>query len=471
MSKEKAKKAATLPLSILTLALIVAFIAAGVGVFQVNIAVTLFLSWLIVWAVAATMGYTFSDLEGFAYEMAKKCIVPAAIILAVGMMIASFMAAGTVPAILSAGLKVITPKFFLIITFVMCMIMSVLTGTSWGTLGTIGVAMMGVGTGLGVNPAITAGAIIGGAWFGDKMSPMSDSTIMCSTITGTRLMDHIKSMMQTTIPAAIIAGILYLIIGFTTTGSSYDHTVVDEILAGLNGIFNLNIVVLLPIVVVIALIVMKKGTVVALLSGTVFASLIAILFQGYSISQLGDFLYNGFACESGSEIVDSLLQRGGMSSLLSLLAVFVSGLGLGGMLDNTGLLQPILDAIKNHTKSPRSIMIAAWVATLLCIVVIPDNNFAFVMVGTLFAPIFRAYQVHTKNLSRVLEDVGTLGSALIPHNVGAQFAAGVLGVSTMAYLPYAFLNWITPIISLIFIIFQIKITKANPAEEHVEATV
>lgn len=465
MKKEQAKKPATLALSILTLALIVIFIAVGVGVFGVNIAVLLFVSWLIVWAVAATMGYSFGELEGYAYEMAKKCIVPAAIILAVGMMIAAFMAAGTVPAILSAGLKVITPKFFLLITFVMCMLMSVLTGTSWGTLGTIGVAMMGVGTGLGVNPAITAGAVIGGAWFGDKMSPMSDSTIMCSTITGTSLMDHIKAMMQTTIPAAVIAAVLYLIIGFSTTGSSYDHATVDEILNGLDGLFNLNIVVILPVILVIALIVMKKGTVVALLSGTACASVIAVVLQGYSVTQIGDFLYNGFSCESGSSIVDSLVQRGGMSSLLSLLAVFVSGLGLGGMLDKTGLLQPILDAIKNHTKSPRSIMLAAWLATLLCIIVIPDNNFAFVMVGTLFAPLFRSYQVHTKNLSRVLEDVGTLGSALIPHNVGAQFAAGVLGVSTMAYLPYAFLNWITPIISLLFIIFQFKIAKAEPEEQ------
>lgn len=458
---EKPKKKATLSHSVLVLALIVAFIAVGVGVFEMNIAVTLFFSWLIVWAVAATMGYKFSELEEFAYDMAKKCIVPAAIILAVGMMIASFMAAGTVPAILSVGLKIITPKLFLVLTFLMCMVTSVLTGTSWGTLGTIGVAMMGVGTGFGVNPAITAGAVVGGAWFGDKMSPMSDSTIMCSTITGTRLMDHVKAMMHTTIPAAVISAVIYLIIGFTTSGTNYDHAIVDEILGSLGGLFNLNIVVILPIIIVVALIVMKKGTVLALFAGTVSASVIAIVLQGYSVAELGDFLYNGFSCESGSEIVDSLLQRGGMSSLLSLLAVFVGGLGLGGMLDKTGLLTPILDAIKNHTKSPRGIMIAAWVATLLCIIVIPDNNFAFVMVGTLFAPLYRAYDLHTKNLFRVLEDVGTLGSALIPHNVGAQFAAGVLGVSTLAYLPYAFLNWITPIISLLFIVFQIRCDKSE----------
>ena len=465
METARTKKPATLKLSIITLLLIIAFIAVGVGVFHVDIAVTLFLSWLIIWAVAATLGYRFSELEEFAYEMAKKCIVPAAIILAVGMMISAFMAAGTVPAILAAGLRIITPKFFLLITFIMCMLMSVLTGTSWGTLGTIGIAMMGVGAGLGVNPAITAGAVVGGAWFGDKMSPMSDSTIMCSTITGTPLMEHIKAMMQTTIPAAAIAAIIYTIIGFTTSGKTYDHDTVDEIINGLGNLFHLNILVIIPVILVIVLIVLKKGTVVALLCGTVVASVIAVLVQGYSISEIGGFLYSGFTCESGSEIVDSLVQRGGMTSLLSLLAVFVGGLGLGGMLDKTGLLTPILDAIKNRTNSTRGIMVAAWIATLLCIVVIPDNNFAFVMIGTLFAPLFKTYQLHTRNLSRVLEDVGTLGSALIPHNVGAQFAAGVLGVSTLAYLPYAFLNWLTPIISLIFILIQFKITKIDEAAE------
>ena len=192
--KEK-KKDASLSLAILTLVLVVGFIAVGIGVFGINIAVLLFLCWLLVWPVAAYLGYSFEELEGFAYEMAAKCISPAAIILAVGMMIAAFMAAGTVPAILVAGLHLITPRYFLVITFLMCCIMSTIMGTSWGTLGTVGIAMMGVGAGLGVNPAITAGAVIGGAWFGDKMSPMSDSTIMCSTITNTYIMDHIRAMM------------------------------------------------------------------------------------------------------------------------------------------------------------------------------------------------------------------------------------------------------------------------------------
>lgn len=453
------KKKASLALSSLAIVLIVAFIAVGIGVFNVNIAILLFLCWMIMWPFAAHLGYSFSEMEGFAYEMAQKCIAPAAIILAVGMMIASFMAAGTVPTILVAGLKLITPKFFLALTFVMCCIMSVIMGTSWGTLGTVGIAMMGVGAGLGVNPAITAGAVVSGAWFGDKMSPMSDSTIMCSTITETYIMDHIKAMMQTTIPAAVVSLVIYLGIGIGISGDSYDASTVDSIMNGLKGMFHINLIPVIPIVVVIVMILMKKGTIVSMMSGTVVAILIAVFYQGYSVADMGTFLYSGFTCETKNEILISLLNRGGMTSMLSLLAVFVGGLGLGGILDKTGMLEPIFHYITEKYKSPRGIMLMAWCATLLCILVIADNNFAFVMVATLFGSAFQKYNLKSQNLSRILEDVGTLGSALVPWNVGAQFAAGVLDVSTLAYMPYAFLNWMTPILSLAFIILQVKIKK------------
>ena len=453
------KKKASLTLSSLAIVLIVAFIAVGIGVFNVNIAILLFLCWMIMWPFAAHLGYSFSEMEGFAYEMAQKCIAPAAIILAVGMMIASFMAAGTVPTILVAGLKLITPKFFLALTFVMCCIMSVIMGTSWGTLGTVGIAMMGVGAGLGVNPAITAGAVVSGAWFGDKMSSMSDSTIMCSTITETYIMDHIKAMMQTTIPAAVVSIIIYLGIGIFISGDSYDASTVDSIMNGLKGMFHINLIPVIPIVIVIVMILMKKGTIVSMMSGTVVAILIAVIYQGYSVADMGTFLYSGFTCDTENEILISLLNRGGMTSMLSLLAVFVGGLGLGGILDKTGMLEPIFHYITEKYKSPRGIMLMAWCATLLCILVIADNNFAFVMVATLFGSAFQKYNLKSQNLSRILEDVGTLGSALVPWNVGAQFAAGVLGVSTLAYMPYAFLNWMTPILSLAFIILQVKIKK------------
>lgn len=307
------KKKASLALSSLAIILIVAFIAVGIGVFNVNIAILLFLCWMIIWPFAAHLGYSFSEMEGFAYEMAQKCIAP----------------------------------------------------------------------------------------------------------------------------AAIVSVVIYLGIGIFISGDSYDASTVESIMNGLKGIFHINLIPVIPIVIVIVMILMKKGTIVSMLSGTVVAILIAVFYQGYSVADMGTFLYSGFTCDTENEILISLLNRGGMTNMLSLIAVFVGGLGLGGILDKTGMLEPIFHYITEKYKSPRGIMLMAWCATLLCILVIADNNFAFVMVATLF------------------------GSALVPWNVGAQFAAGVLGVSTLAYMPYAFLNWMTPILSLVFIIFQVKIKKGE----------
>ena len=177
--------------------------------------------------------------------------------------------------------------------------------------------MVGVGAGLGVNPAITAGAVVSGAWFGDKMSPMSDSTIMCSTITETYIMDHIKAMMQTTIPAAVVSLVIYLGIGIGISGDSYEASTVDSIMNGLKGMFHINLIPVIPIVVVIVMILMKKGTIVSMMSGTVVAILIAVFYQGYSVADMGTFLYSGFTCETKNEILISLLNRGGMTSVTS----------------------------------------------------------------------------------------------------------------------------------------------------------
>ena len=225
--------------------------------------------------------------------------------------------------------------------------------------------------------------------------------------------------------------------------------------------FHINLIPVIPIVVVIVMILMKKGTIVSMMSGTVVAILIAVFYQGYSVADMGTFLYSGFTCETKNEILISLLNRGGMTSMLSLLlAVFVGGLGLGGILDKTGMLEPIFHYITEKYKSPRGTMLMAWCATLLCILVIADNNFAFVMVATLFGSAFQKYNLKSQNFSRIPGGCQvSLGSALVPWNVGAQFAAGVLGVSTLAYMPYAFLNWMTPILSLAFIILQVKIKK------------
>lgn len=461
-------KKPTLLYSMIALLCIIAFMACGYIFLRANFAILLFLGWLIAAAFAMGLGYKFTDIEGLAYESAKKGVAPAAIIMAVGLMIASFMAAGTVPTVLVLGLKAINPSVFLLVTFILCCITSLITGTSWGTIGTVGVAMIGVGTGLGANLAITAGAIVSGAYFGDKMSPISDSTILASTMTGTELWTHIKNMLWTTIPGAVICMILYTALGFSSSGSSYDKSVIDGVITSINSIYHIDFLAVLPLLVVIVLIGLRASTVGSLLIGSVLASTVAVVHQGYSLKKVAGFLYSGFVVDSDNAFLTGILNRGGLTSMMSLVAMIFVALGLGGIISETGLLQPVFEAITKGIRSAEGVLLMAWVIVWICVFIVPTYNFAFVLVPTLFNPLMKQYHLKTENLSRILEDVGTLGGNILPWCVGPVFATGVLGVPTAQYWPYVFLSILVPVISLIFIItgFKTKFeTESVPQEE------
>ena len=454
--KQREVKPSTLPYSVAALLCIIAFMACGYIFLRANFAILLFLGWLIAAAFAMGLGYKFSDIEELAYESAKKGVAPSAIIMAVGLMIASFMAAGTVPTGLVVGLKAVNPSVFLLVTFILCCVTSLITGTSWETIGTVGVAMIGVGTGLGVNLAITAGAIVSGAYFGDKMSPLSDSTILASTMTGTDLWTHIKNMLWTTIPSAVLCMILYTALGVSGAGSSYDKSVINGIIASMNSIFHIDFLAVLPLLIVIILIGLRASTVGSLLIGSVLASAVAVLYQGYSLKEVAGFLYSGFVVNSDNSFLTGILNRGGLTSMMGLVAMIFVALGLGGIISETKLLQPVFEAITRSIRSAKGVLLMAWVITWICVFIVPTYNFAFVLVPTLFNPLMKQYHLKSENLSRILEDVGTVGGNILPWCVGPVFATGVLGIPTTEYWPYVFLSFLVPAISLIFIITGIK---------------
>ena len=334
----KEKKKPGLGFSLLVILVLCVFVAFGVGPLKLNIALLLFLSWLVITPFAVYLGYSFREMESFAYDMAKAALPPAAIIMSVGIMIATWLAAGTVPTVLVAGLSVITPKLLLLITFVLCALVSMLMGTSWGTIGTAGVAMLGVGTGLGLNPAIVTGAIISGAYFGDKMSPMSDSTIICATVTKTPLMVHINTCSS---PAALRLSFLPF---FTQLSVSYMVAVImtpprsTQSLQNLHDLFKIDLIPIIPIVVVLVMLFLKKSTVLSLLMGALAAAIIAVAYQGVPLASLGGYMMSGFHVDSEDAIMCNLLNRGGMQGMLTLVATFIGALGLGGILNQTGLI-------------------------------------------------------------------------------------------------------------------------------------
>lgn len=467
MGKEiiKDKKTPTWQYSIIAFAVIVLFIALGFAIYKIDFAILLFVAWLIAGLFAIPLGFKFREIEDLAYESAKKCIPSSAIILAVGIMIAAFMAAGTIPSILVAGMEIITPKFFLPFTFLFCCVISVATGTSWGTAGTVGVAMIGIGTAMGINPAFTSGAIISGAYFGDKMSPLSDTTILASTLTETDIFVHIRTMLWTTIPAAVLCVIVYGVMGIMTANDNYDRAAADAFVETLKGLYHINLLPVIPLIVVIVMILMRKSTVVSLLAGALIAALIAVVYQGCQVSELGTFLTSGFVAKTEDTMVTSILNRGGLTSMLKLLSIFISALGLGGILSGTGILQPIFDMLVKKIKNGKGVLLSAYVTTWIGITLVPTYNFPFVMDATLFNPLLKRYNLKSENLSRIMEDVGTLGGTLMPWSTGPVFVAGVLGVSAASMCQYNFLAMFVPIISLIYILTGFGLKKIDPSRD------
>ena len=440
-------------------------IGVGVGVLKMNVGLLLFLGWLLLAPFGAKLGYSFSEILEKAYEMGKNALPASAIILAVGIMIGTWLAAGTISTVLVVGLKIISPNIFLLVTMLLCSAVSLILGSSWGTVGTAGIAMMGVGMGLGFDAPLVAGAVISGAYFGDKMSPVSDSTLMSSTLSGVPLMTHIKYMMYTCAPAYVISAVLYTILGIRHGSGSYDPATVNQIITNLSDIFKIGIIPIIPVIVVVYMLIRKKDTVLTLLVGAVVAAIIAVVYQGFSVKAVGSFAYSGFTVDSEDAILKSLLNRGGMSSMFSMVAIFIGALGLGGIISGLHLLEPVIESISRRVKSGKSLMLITAGAVILCILLVSTNHFAFAMIGTLFAPMYKKYNLKPENCSRILEDIGTVGGCLLPWNVGGAFASGTLGVEAFAYAPYAFLNWITPLIGLILVLTGFKIAKVDPEKD------
>ncbi len=461
---EKKVEQPSIGYSYLILALISAFMCFGMIVFKGKLQAMMFLSWLIVVPMTMKLGYSFESLETFAYDMVRKVMQPSLILLAIGGMIGSWILAGTVPTLIYGGLKIISPRFFLLTTLLFCSIVSLATGTSWGTIGTAGLAMIGIGPSLGIPPGITAGAIISGAFFGDKMSPLSDSTNLAPAVSGGQLIPHIKHMVWTTGPAYLITAALFTFIGFRYSGEVVDYQNIDTICTQLSDIFKIGLIPLIPALVVFYLLLTKKPPVLAIMIGSVVAAVVSIAYQGNTIASVLSVFYKGYQSDTGMVFLDKLLNRGGVASMYSLVGLFIFALGLGGMLQGTGVLNSILESFSKKIQSTRGVIVATIIVSYLSNMIGATISFASVMTGTLMAPVYKKWNLKPENLSRVIEDCGTLGGPIIPWNTGAVYAAGTLGVSSLAFIPFCFLCWITPIVSLIYGLTGFTITQYSEEE-------
>ena len=372
------------------------------------------------------------------------------ILMVVGTMIGTWIMGGIVPSMIYYGLKVLSPGIFLLATLIICSIVSLGTGSSWSTAGTVGVALVGVGQGLGVPVAMVAGAIISGAYFGDKMSPLSDTTNLAPAVAGTDLFSHIRHMVYTTGPGYIIAIILYGLLGARFSGGGLKTENIEVILSTIKSNFFIHPILLLPPVLVIVMVVKKIPPLPALLGGTVLGGIFAMLTQSKSLAEVIQAAQSGYVSQTGVKMVDDLLTRGGLESMMTTVALIICALSFGGIMEKTGMLEVLARSLLERVKRTGSLVATTIFSCIGMNAIASDQYIAIVVPGRMYKNEFDKRGLHPKNLSRCLEDSGTLTSPLIPWNSCGAFMGATLGVNPLLYLPYAFLNLSNPLVSLFY---------------------
>lgn len=417
-------------------------------------------------------GTKWSSVEDGIMHGCKIATVPMLILMFIGMLIPSLIAAGTIPALIYYGLQIINPSVFLLTTALICSISSICTGSSYTTGGTFGVAFMGISIGLGIPPAMTAGAVVSGAVIGDKLSPLSDSTNLAAGVCETNLFDHIKSMFYTTVPAFAIALIFYTVLGMKYSASNIDTTAVDLILQGISQNFNItpmySLISLIPLVCIIFMAIKKVNALAAMVIASIIAMIFAIFTQGYNILEMMSFMNYGFVIDTGVANVDKLLNRGGIQAMMWTVSLGYLGLSYGGILEKTGTLESILDKLVGLTRNARNLIITHIFSSIFVNIISASQYVAIIIPGRMYLPAYKKLGIRTDVASRTCEDSGTVTSPLVPWGLCGVFFTGTLGVATLEYLPYAFLCYLTPIVAIVYAITGKFIWKTNELKDTVK---
>ena len=400
----------------------------------------------------ALKGRKWAGMEQHMYRVMKVALPTTVIILCVGMMIAASIAAGTVQTVLVYGLSILKPTVFLPATCILTTVVSLATGTSWGTVGTVGLAMVGIGEALGVPMHWTVGAICSGAFFGDKMSPLSDTTNLSPAVAGTDIWAHIKAMLPNTIPAYAITIVVYTLVSlnYGSEGGAETLATRDHFLAVLHAHYKIGWLTLIPAVVVIYMGFRKYSVMGTLCTGVFLAALIAIVYQGVKVSAVSDILMNGFKAATGDTYMDKLLSKGGIMSMTWVIMMMMLSLAFVGCLEAYGTFRAILAKLNALIKSRFSLVATAASAVLIVGLVAGEVYTSIVLPGRLMKGKFAEMGYDRAILSRTLEDWGTLVSPLIPWNNGGAFVAGALGMTAFVYAPFALFCWLSPLIGLIY---------------------
>lgn len=422
--------------------------------------------------VGVKLGHKWQDIEKGMLHVVHIGLPSIAILILVGMIVGVWIASGTVPTLIYYGLTILSPQIFLAAAMILCAVVSVSLGTSWGTVGTVGLALMGIGAGFDIPMYWTAGAVVSGAFFGDKVSPLSDTTNLAPAVTGVDLFSHIKNLMPTTIPAMLIGLVIYFVAGYTLIGdgsASFDR--IDSITSTLQANFDISVWLLLPAIIVIALAVLRMPPLPALFVGVITGGAAAMWAQDASLYEVMTFANSGYSIQTASDEINSLLNRGGIQSMMWTISLVLIALAFGGSLEKTGCLESIIRTIMTKVSSFRGLQTSATLTSVATNLVAGDPYLSIALPGRMYAPVYRGMKYSTLNLSRATEEGGTLVSPLIPWNAGGAFVVTALGLGisdgnfeNLLYIPLAFVCWISPVLGLLYAQFGVFSPKATEEE-------
>ena len=485
MSEEKKREIrppsfldALIPIIVLVILLVLAIGLYGDAGIGGPIQVALLLSMLVAGLVGLKNGHRWADMGKAAVEGISTAMGAIFILLAVGALIGTWSMAGTVATIVHLGIQFLSPNWYYLAAALICAVLALSIGSAWTVAGTLGVGLIGIAGALGVSPEITAGAVISGAYFGDKMSPLSETTNLAPAVAGTDLYTHIRGMVWTTVPSILIALVIFGVLGYTGTYTA--PLDLSEVLEAIESIFYIGFWTLIPLLLVLVLSLLRFPAFPTIILGALVGGLTAVVLQPDVVLAFVDdpslstplamlkgiwsAMATGFVIETGYEGLDSLFSRGGMSSMLETVWLILSAMAFGGVMEYTGLLARLIQPVVKWATGDRRLVAATGLTSIGVNIIAGDQYMAIVLPGRMYREIYQERGIASETLSREIEDTGTITSPLIPWNSCGAYMSATLGIATMAYLPFCFFNLINVLVSFIYAIVGFQIKRVEPEE-------
>ena len=456
------------------LVVLMCLLAIGYGLLHFKPEPLLVISTIYAALMARRVGLSWAEMQNGIVEKINVAMPALIILIVVGGLIGTWIYSGTIPMMIYFGLKCISAQYIILAAFVVTIIVSMVTGTSWGSVGTVGVAMIGVAMGLGASLPATAGAIVAGSYMGDKLSPLSDTTNLSSMVAGADLYEHIRHMLYTTVPAGIISFIVYLVVGMNSSGEAATPQTLINMLSTMDSIFNWNVLLLLPLVIVLFGSYKKYPTTPVMIISCALAILLGWLYQGFELKSgmaafLSGFNVNmvhteGFNADNVIWEVTRLINRGGMRSMMNTILLILCAMGFAGIVSKMGALDVILECILSRVKTTGGLILSTCLSCITMAIVTGSVHLTVLIPGDIFKSSYRKKGLAAKNLSRTLEDSGTVVVPIVPWSSSGAYMAATLGVAVMDFFPWAILCYTSCIFAVIWGYTGFFIAKEEPEE-------